>query len=86
MFYHNHLQYNPNMSAADAAKVWMRKNECTDMGLKAIICGPNKEMSVNYQETPHGIVIIAKDGTCLPVPYRYDGSVHNLLCNLEEDK
>lgn len=79
MYSQNNLQYHPDMSPAEAARVWMRINECTDNGLAAINHGEDREMSVNYQETPHGINIILRNGTCIPVPYRYDGSTHNLL-------
>lgn len=72
-------ELHPDMSPDEAARLWMRINECTDDGRRAIHCGENREMSVNYKETPHGIVILMHDGTCLPVPYKYDGCTHNLL-------
>lgn len=81
MFAQNNLQYHPDMTPAEAARVWMRLNECTDNGRAAINYHDDKTMSVNYKETSHGIVIMMRDGTCLPVPYRYDGSTHNLLRN-----
>ena len=68
-----YLQYHPSMSADDAAKVWMRRNECTDNGLAATHYSDDGKMSVNYQEMPHGISIILHNGTCIPVPYKYQG-------------
>ena len=73
------LQYHQDMSADDAAKVWMRRNECTDNGLAAIHYGENREMSVNYHETSYGISIILHDGTGIPVPYKYQGEPVCLL-------
>lgn len=73
------LQYHPEMSAADAAKVWMRRNECTDNGQAAIHYGEDRTMSVNYQETSYGISILLHDGTCIPVPYKYQGDNAYLL-------
>jgi hypothetical protein len=75
---YNLPEFDPDMAPAEAARIWMLRNECTDTGLKTITYG-SKEMSVNYKENPHGIVIIAHDGTAIPVPYRYNGSTHNLL-------
>lgn len=74
------LQYSPNMSPSEVAKIWMLRNECTDNGLAAINYNDDKTMSVNYQETKYGIVIITKNGTCIPVPYKYDGC-DILLCD-----
>ena len=71
--------YNPDVSADDAARTWMRLNECTDIGRSAINDEGDGMMSVNYQETPHGITILLHNGTGLPVPYKYDGSTDNLL-------
>ena len=67
------------MSPADAARVWMRRNECTDSGLAAINYCEDGTMNVNYQETPHGIIILLHNGTGIPVPYKYAGSAHGLL-------
>ena len=69
----------PEMTPSEAAKAWVRENECTDIG-HAAIYSENGEMSINYHETPYGITIILKNGTALPVPYKYDGSEPILYC------
>ena len=78
-YYSSQSQYHPDMSADAAARVWMKLNECADNGLAAIYDDEDGMMSVNYQETPHGIIILLHNGTGLPVPYKYDGSTENLL-------
>ena len=74
----NSLQYHPNMTPAEAARVWMTLNECTADGLAAITDNGDGTMSIKYSISRHGIVVYLHDGTCIPVPYRYDGSMHNL--------
>ena len=77
---YHYSPYHPDMTPAEAARVWMRLNECTDAGVAAINYEENGVMSVNYQETHHGIIILLHNGTGIPVPYKYDGSADNLLC------
>ena len=65
--------FHPQMTPSVAAKIWMLNNECTSDGEMAIeVIDGN--MSVNYQTTPYGITILCKNGTAIPVPYRYDGT------------
>lgn len=72
MFARNHLQYHPDMTPNDAARIWMRLNECTEDGLSAIQYHDDGTMSVNYKETKHGIIIMLRNGTGVPVMYKYD--------------
>lgn len=67
-------QMTPDM----AARIWMLNNECTSDGAAAIET-IDDQMSVNYQITRYGITILCKDGTAIPVPYRYDGSPIQLV-------
>jgi hypothetical protein len=63
--------FHPDMSASEAATLWMRNHLCTDTGLAAIVDNDDGTTTVKYQKSPHGIVIMLHDGTCLPVPYKY---------------
>ena len=70
--------FHPDMSPAEAAKMWLRKTELSSDGELAIYTDGDA-MSVNYMETPHGITIICKNGTGIPVPYRYSGEHVGLI-------
>jgi hypothetical protein len=73
------LSYHPSMSASEAAKVWMRRNELTDNGRAAINYEKDGKMSVRYEETTHGIDVVLKNGTSIPVPYKYQGEPIRLI-------
>ena len=70
--------FTPQMTPSMAAKTWMLNNECSSNG-DAAIETIDGQMSVNYQITRYGITILCKDGTAIPVPYRYDGTSVELI-------
>lgn len=60
------------MAPAEAARLWIQINLLNDNG-RAAITNKNDIDCIRYMETNVGITIILKDGTAIPVPYRYGG-------------